>query len=92
MEAGWCKEVVAEAVEKCEKPMIFNTDQGTQFTSDLFTEYILGQGIKLSMDGKGCSTDNNAFIERYWRSLKYEHVYLWPAMTRLNCIRESVNT
>ncbi len=78
MEAEWCKEVVAEAVEKYGKPMIFNTDQGAQFTSDVFTEYILGQGIKLSMDGKGRATDN-AFIERFWRSLKYEHIYLWPA-------------
>ncbi len=78
MEAEWCKEVVAEAVEKHGKPVIFNTDQGAQFTSDVFTKYILGQGIKLSMDGKGRATDN-AFIERFWRSLKYEHIYLWPA-------------
>lgn len=78
MEAEWCKEVVAGAVEAYGKPEIFNTDQGAQFTSSVFSEYILGQGIKLSMDGKGRATDN-AFIERFWRSLKYEHIYLWPS-------------
>lgn len=78
MEAEWCKEVVAGAIEAYGKPGIFNTDQGAQFTSSVFTEYILGQGIKLSMDGKGRATDN-AFIERFWRSLKYEHIYLWPS-------------
>jgi putative transposase len=77
MKAEWCKEVVAGAVEAYGKPEIFNTDQGAQFTSSVFSEYILGQGIKLSMDGKGRATDN-AFIERFWRSLKYEHIYLWP--------------
>jgi len=77
MDAEWCKEVVAGAIEVYGKPGIFNTDQGAQFTSTVFTEYILSQGIKLSMDGKGRATDN-AFIERFWRSLKYEYVYLWP--------------
>lgn len=87
MEAEWCKEVVAEAVEKHGKPVIFNTDQGAQFTSDVFTKYILGQGIKLSMDGKGRATDN-AFIERFWRSLKYEHIYLWPAKDAVELYKE----
>lgn len=79
MEAEWCKEVVEVAIEKHGKPEIFNTDQGAQFTSDVFTKNILGQGVKLSMDGKGRATDN-AFIERFWRSLKYEHIYLYPRL------------
>ncbi len=77
MEAEWCVEVVRQAIEIHGKPTIFNTDQGAQFTSTAFSGFILGQGIKLSMDGKGRATDN-AFIERFWRSLKYEHIYLYP--------------
>ncbi|HMQ50347.1 MAG TPA: IS3 family transposase [Saprospiraceae bacterium] len=77
MEAEWCVEVVREAIERYGKPDIFNTDQGAQFTSAVFSGFITGQGIRLSMDGKGRATDN-AFIERFWRSLKYEHVYLYP--------------
>lgn len=77
MEAGWCVDVVREAIERYGKPAIFNTDQGAQFTSAVFSQFILDQGIKLSMDGKGRATDN-AFIERFWRNLKYEHVYLYP--------------
>ncbi|WP_116108888.1 integrase core domain-containing protein [Lewinella sp. IMCC34191] len=56
-------------------PEIFNTDQGAQYTSQAFTEFILSKGIKLSMDGEGRATDN-AFIERLWRSIKYERLYL----------------
>ena len=77
MEAQWCKEVVEQAIAQYGKPDIFNTDQGAQFTSEVFSQYIVGQGIRLSMDGKGRATDN-AFIERFWRSLKYEHIYLNP--------------
>jgi len=77
MEANWCKEVVEQAIAEYGKPAIFNTDQGAQFTSEVFSQYIVGQGIRLSMDGKGRATDN-AFIERFWRSLKYEHIYLYP--------------
>lgn len=77
MEAHWCKEVVEQAIIKYGKPEIFNTDQGAQFTSEIFSQYIVDQGIRLSMDGKGRATDN-AFIERFWRSLKYEHIYLYP--------------
>ena len=57
------------------KPEIFNTDQGSQFTSQVFVEKVLGNNIKLSMDSKGRALDN-VFIERLWRSLKYENVYL----------------
>ena len=57
------------------KPKIFNTDQGSQFTSNAFTGMIIGNDIKMSMDGRGRALDN-IFIERFWRSLKYEDVYL----------------
>lgn len=77
MEAEWCKACLESAIDAYGKPEILNTDQGSQFTSEIFTQFVLGQGIKLSMDGKGRATDN-AFIERLWRSVKYEHVYLRP--------------
>ena len=57
-------------------PEIFNTDQGSQFTSEDFTDVLLERGIKISMDGKGRFNDN-IFVERLWRSLKYEEVYLY---------------
>ena len=60
---------------KCGKPEIFNTDQGSQFTSSTFSGLLLEHGIRISMDGKGCWRDN-VFIERVWRSIKYEEVYL----------------
>ena len=58
------------------KPLIFNTDQGCQFTSELFTSKLLAEGIYISMDSKGRAVDN-IFIERFWRSLKYEWLHLW---------------
>ncbi len=86
MEAEWCLEVVRDAITKYGKPEIFNTDQGAQFTSEIFSKFIVDQGIKLSMDGKGRATDN-AFIERFWRSLKYEHIYLQPRQDGLSLYR-----
>jgi len=77
MQAQWCKEVVQEAILNHGKPDIINTDQGSQFTSEIFTELILSNNIKLSMDGKGRALDN-IFIERLWRSVKYESIYLNP--------------
>lgn len=77
MDAEWCQQVLEEAIEQHGKPEIINTDQGSQFTSEVFSEYVLNQGIRLSMDGKGRATDN-AFIERLWRSVKYEKIYLNP--------------
>ena len=77
MDADWCTEVVQEAVEQHGKPEIINTDQGSQFTSEKFTTYVLSNNIKLSMDGKGRAIDN-VFIERFWRDVKYEKIYLNP--------------
>ena len=74
MEVGFCLEALEEALSKG-RPEIFNTDQGSQFTSDAFTGMLLEQGIQVSMDGRGRYTDN-IFVERLWRSIKYEEVYL----------------
>jgi putative transposase len=72
----FCIETVQEAIAQYGKPEIFNTDQGSQFTDGDFVALIRDEhGIALSMDGKGCWRDN-VFIERFWRSLKYEEVYL----------------
>jgi putative transposase len=75
MHAEWCAEVLKDAIEINGCPEIINTDQGSQFTSEIFTENVLSRSIKLSMDGKGRATDN-IFIERFWRDVKYEDVYL----------------
>lgn len=80
MEAQWCKEALEEAVALHGKPEIINTDQGSQFTSEIFTDYVLSNDIRLSMDGKGRAIDN-VFIERLWRSVKYENIYLNPPNT-----------
>jgi putative transposase len=74
MDIGFCIDALEEALGKG-KPEIFNTDQGSQFTSDAFTRILEQQGIRISMDGKGSYSDN-LFIERLWRSVKYEEVYL----------------
>jgi putative transposase len=75
MEKEWCVEAVNKAIEDHGKPEILNSDQGSQFTSELFTQNLLDQKVTISMDGKGRATDN-IFIERLWRSLKYEDIYL----------------
>lgn len=78
MDAQWCQQTLEQAIAEYGKPEIINTDQGSQFTSTVFTDYVLKEAkIKLSMDGKGRATDN-AFIERLWRSVKYEKLYLQP--------------
>ena len=74
MDTGFCIDALEEALGKG-KPEIFNTDQGSQFTSDAFTGILKEYGIRISMDGKG-SYNDNLFIERLWRSVKYEEVYL----------------
>jgi putative transposase len=74
MESDFCLEALREALQKG-KPEIFNTDQGSQFTSQEFITLLESQGIRVSMDGSGRYIDN-LFIERFWRTLKYEEVYL----------------
>ena len=74
LDAGFCVEALEEALGKG-KPDIFNTDQGAQFTSEAFTGLLEQHGVKVSMDGKG-SYNDNLFIERLWRTVKYEEVYL----------------
>jgi putative transposase len=71
----FCVEAVEEAITRYGRPEIFNTDQGSQFTSTEFTGLLKANGIQISMDGKGCWRDN-VFVERLWRSIKYEEVYL----------------
>ena len=71
----FCIEAVQEAIMRYGVPEIFNTDQGSQFTSLEFTELLKQHGIAISMDGKGCWRDN-VFVERLWKSIKYEEVYL----------------
>ncbi len=75
LDAAPCVEALEEALATYGTPEIFNSDQGCQFTSDDFTDVLKDHGIKISMDGKGRWMDN-VFIERLWRSLKYEEVYL----------------
>jgi putative transposase len=75
MSAEWCTQVLQETINKYGKPEIFNTDQGSQFTSELFVNELIDNEIKISMDGKGRALDN-IFVERLWRSVKYEHIYL----------------
>lgn len=75
MEAEFCVEVLEEALAKHGRPAIFNTDQGSQFTGTAFTSVLIREEIAISMDGRGAWRDN-VFIERFWRSVKYEEVYL----------------
>ena len=75
MDTAFCVEAVQEALEKHGRPDIFNTDQGSQFTAQAFTGLLHGAKVKISMDGKGAWRDN-VFIERLWRTIKYEEVYL----------------
>ena len=75
MEAAFCVEALEDAMARHGKPDIFNTDQGSQFTGAAFTGVLTRNGIAISMDGKGAWRDN-VFVERLWRSVKYEEVYL----------------
>lgn len=80
MEAEWCAEIAEEAFLRHGRPEIFNTDQGSQFTSEVFIRTLVGEGadnprIRVSMDGRGRATDD-IYIERFWRSIKYENIYL----------------
>jgi putative transposase len=75
LEACHAREVIEQAFARWGTPEIVNTDQGSQFTATEFTEVVLGKGCQLSMDGRGAWRDN-VFVERLWRSVKYERVYL----------------
>jgi putative transposase len=75
LDSSFCVEALQRAFEGFGQPEIFNTDQGAQFTADAFTKSLRDRGIAVSMDGKGRCLDN-VFVERLWRSLKYEEVYL----------------
>jgi putative transposase len=75
MEADFCVEALEEAIGRHGKPALFNSDQGSQFTSEAFTSVLLRNDVAVSMDGKGAWRDN-VFVERLWKSVKYEEVYL----------------
>ncbi len=75
MDSSFCIDALEEAIHRYGRPEIFNTDQGSQFTSDAFTQVLKDNDIRISMDGKGAWRDN-VFVERLWRSVKYEEVYL----------------
>jgi putative transposase len=75
METSFCIDAVEDALHRYGPPDVFNTDQGSQFTSEAFTSLLKANGIAISMDGKGCWRDN-VFVERLWKSVKYEEVYL----------------
>jgi putative transposase len=75
LEAAFCIEALEDALARHGRPEIFNTDQGSQFTSSGFTNVLVKNGVAISMDGKGSWRDN-VFVERLWRSIKYEEVYL----------------
>ena len=74
LEACHATQVMTEALAQYGRPQIVNTDQGSQFTATEFTDVVLGAGCQLSMDGRGAWRDN-VFVERLWRTIKYEHVY-----------------
>jgi putative transposase len=88
LDAYFCVEALKEALRSFGVPEIFNTDQGAQFTSEAFTSVLLQRDVKISMDGKGRCLDN-VFVERLWRSLKYDEVYRhayedgWHARSRI---------
>ena len=75
LDTDFCVEALQEALHRFGRPEIFNTDQGSQFTSEAFTDVLKDHGIAISMDGKGRWVDN-VFVERLWRSVKYEDIYL----------------
>jgi len=87
IDSSFCVEALEEALSRYGKPEIFNTDQGRQFTSEEFTDTLSAAGVRISMDGKGRWMDN-VFIERLWRSLKYECVYLREFESGLDARRE----
>ena len=83
LDNSFCKDAVKEALCFYGQPEVFNTDQGSQYTANDFTKILEDKKIKISMDGKGRAVDN-IFIERLWRTVKYEHAYIW----RFDTIKE----
>lgn len=77
LEASWCVQILQSAIDRHGCPQIVNSDQGSQYTSALWTQFLGSRGIQISMDGKGRATDNT-WIERFWKSLKHDYVYLNP--------------
>ena len=90
LSTDFCVEALEEAIARYGKPEIFNTDQGSQFTSAEFTDVLKARDIRISMDGKGCWRDN-VFIERLWRTVKYEEVYL-KAYDTVSAAKASLGT
>ena len=83
MDSGFCVDCLEQALQNYGTPEISNTDQGSQFTSEAFTGVLLKKSIAISMDGRGRALDN-IFVERLWRSVKHEDVYLKGYGTLLN--------
>lgn len=77
MSKQWCLQVLKDAIEAHGAPEIINSDQGSQYTSFAWTNFLESQGIKISMDGKGRATDN-VWIERFWKTIKHRYLYLNP--------------
>ena len=92
-EAAFCIETLEDALARYGEPEIFNTDQGSQFTGQTFTGALAGNGITISMDGKGAWRDN-VFVERLWRSVEYEEVYLraYDSVTKLVMVSAGILT
>ena len=96
MAAEWCSRVLSETLATYPAPTIFNTDQGSQFTADIFTALLVKSNVRISMDGKGRALDN-IFVERLWRTVKYEDIYLkayadgWELETGLQAYFEFYN-
>jgi putative transposase len=88
MESSFCVAALEDAMARYGKPDVFNTDQGSQFTAAAFTDVLAEKGITISMDGKGAWRDN-VFVERLWRSVKYEEVYL-RAYESISDARQSI--
>lgn len=86
LDSAFCKEALEDAIARYGTPEIFNTDQGCQFTSEEFTSVLLDKNIRISMDGKGRALDN-VFVERLWRTVKYEDVYIrgYETVTECRC-------
>lgn len=90
LEADFCVATLEAAIQDYGCPEIFNTDQGVQFTSDGFTGMLTDHGIQISMDGQGCYRDN-IFVERLWRTVKYEHLYT-RTFDHVKAVRDSLGT